>query len=304
MAFIDYYKVLGVEKNATQEDIRKAFRKLSKKYHPDLNKSPEAKLRFQEINEANMVLSNPEKRKKYDEYGEHWQHADEFEAQRRQYRQGNGYNFGGFGGFGDFTHSSGNTSSFSDFFESLFGEHIFGGRQKNAPKGEDYEAELRLDLRDILRTKKQIININGKNLRITIPAGVANGQRIRIKEQGGAAPQGGSRGDLYITFRINDDTKFRREGDDIYTNVTADMFTLILGGDINVPTLDGSVRLHIKEGTQPDSKLRLRGKGIPQYKKEDERGDLIVLIKAELPILNEKQKELIKRCKKEGEEPS
>ena len=301
MAFIDYYKVLGVEKSATQEEIRKAFRKLSKKYHPDRNKSPEAKQRFQEINEANMVLGNPEKRKKYDEYGENWQHADEFETQRRQYRQGNGYNFGGFGGFGDFTHSAGNTSSFSDFFESLFGEHIFGTQQRRSAKGQDYEAELSLNLCDILTTKKQIININGNNLRITVPAGIADGQKIRIRGKGAPAPQGGSSGDLYITFRINDDARFRREGNDIHTSANVDIFTLMLGGEMDVPTLDGNVRLHIKPATQPDSKLRLRGKGIPVYKKEDERGDLIILIKARIPTLNERQRELIIKCRKEGE---
>lgn len=300
MAFIDYYKVLGVEKNATQEEIRKAYRQLSKKYHPDRNKSPEAKQRFQEVNEANMVLGNPEKRKKYDEYGEHWQHADEFEAQRRQYRQGNGYDFGGYGGFGDFTHSAGNTSSFSDFFESLFGEHIFGSRQRGSSKGEDYEAEVTLGLRDIMTAKKEIININGNNLRITIPAGVADGQRLRIKGQGGSAPQGGMRGDLYITFRISAGTQFQRKGNDLYSTVTVDIFTLMLGGEINVPTIDGSVRMQIKAGTQPDSRLRLHGKGTPLYKKENEHGDLIISIKAVIPALNEQQKELLRRCIKEG----
>ena len=300
MAFIDYYKVLGVEKNATQEEIRKAFRQLSKKYHPDRNKSPEAKQRFQEINEANMVLGNPEKRKKYDDYGEHWQHADEFEAQRREYRQGSGYNFGGYGGFGDFTHSAGNTSSFSDFFESLFGEHIFGNRQRSPAKGEDYEAELTLALRDIMATRKRIININGTNLRITVPAGVSDGQRIRIKEQGAAAPQGGRRGDLYITFRISGDAQFERKESDLYTTATVDIFTLMLGGEINVPTLEGSVRMQIKAGTQPDSKLRLRGKGVPRYRQENERGDLIVSVKAHIPTLNGQQKELLEKCRKEG----
>lgn len=300
MAFIDYYKILGVEKNATQAEIRKAYRHLAKIYHTDHNDSPDAKQRFQEINEANMVLSDPEKRKKYDEYGENWQHAEEFEAQRRQYRQGNGYNFGGFGGYGDFTHSQGNSSDFSDFFESLFGEHIFGSGRRASLKGEDYKAELNLTLRDIVSSSKRIININGKNLRITIPAGVTDGQKIRIKEQGGAAPQGGTRGDLYITFHISDDPQFTRKGDELYTTATVDIFTLMLGGEAIVTTLDGSVRIHIKGGTQPDSKLRVRGKGMPHYKKEEIRGDLIVTIKAHIPPLNKEQEKLLQECKKKG----
>ena len=300
MAFIDYYKVLGVDKNATQEEIRKAYRRLSKKYHTDLNDSPDAKQRFQEINEANRVIGNPEKRKKYDEYGEYWQHADEFEAQRQQYKRGDGFDFGGFGGFGDFTHSADNTSSFSDFFESLFGGQSFGGRRKRETKGKDFETELRVNLRDVMSTNKQVINVNGNNLRITIPAGISDGQKIRIKGQGGAAPDGAARGDLYITFRINDDAQFQRKEDDLYTSATVDIFTLMLGGEINIPTVDGSVRMQIKAGTQPDSKLRLRGKGVPRYKQQDERGDLIVTIKGIIPPLSEEQKELLRKCQKES----
>lgn len=296
MAFIDYYKVLGVDKSATQQDIRKAYRKLAKKYHPDVNSTDaDAKERFQQINEANEVLSDPEKRKKYDEYGENWRHAEEFEAQRQQY--GGGYNFGGFGGFGDFSRSAGNSSQFSDFFESLFGGRGFGGFNGASRQGQDLQTELSLTLREAAQTHKRVININGSSIRLTIPAGVSDGQKIRLKGQGGNAPQGGTRGDLYITFRIEPDTQFTRNGDDLATTLPIDLYTLLLGGELTVPTLDGSVRMHIKPGTKPDAKLRLKGKGFPHYKDEDNRGDLFVSLKLTIPTLNEQQKELLRKMK-------
>ncbi len=299
MAFIDYYKVLGVDRNATQEEIRKAFRKLVKKYHTDKNEDPAAKQRFQEINEANQVLSDPEKRKKYDEYGEHWRHADEFEAQRKQYGGGfgGGYDFGSFGGFGDFSRSAGNSGQFSDFFESLFGNRGFSGFTGAPSKGHDLQTELSLTLREIAQTHKRVVTINGNSIRLTIPAGVTDGQKIRLKGQGGEAPRNGARGDLYITFRIEADPLFGREGDNLHTEVTTDLYTLLLGGEINVPTLDGSILMHIKPGTQPSAKLRIKGKGLPQYKNEASKGDLYVSLNLILPTLNDKQKELLKQIK-------
>lgn len=295
MAFIDYYKILGVEKNATQQEIRKAFRKQAKKYHPDINKDdPHAQEKFQAINEANEVLSDPEKRKKYDEYGEHWKHADEYEAQRRNYESQTkssdrfgGYEFGEFSSGGDF----------SSFFEELFGNRFAG--QKRKQRGQDYQTTLSLNLRDILVTHKQIINVNGKNIRITIPAGIADGQKIRIKGRGGQNTYSNERGDLYITFRIVPDSRFTREGDDLHTTVTCDLYTLLLGGETVVPTLGGSVKVTIKAGTQPDSRVRLRGKGMPHYKREG-AGDMIVTIKTVLPQLNEQQKEMLKKIQDEG----
>ena len=217
MAYIDYYKILGVDKSASQDDIKKAFRKLARKYHPDLNPNdPSAKDKFQEINEANEVLSDPEKRKKYDEYGEHWKHADEFEAQKRARQQaGAGGGFSGFGG-GDengywyssdgqgFSGSGG--EGFSDFFESMFGGRARGGRSSAGFRGQDFNAELHLSLRDAAETHKQVLTVNGKNVRITIPAGVANGQVIKLKGYGGEGINGGPAGDLYITFVIPEAT--------------------------------------------------------------------------------------------------
>lgn len=284
MAFIDYYKVLGVESNATQAEIKKAYRRLAKIYHPDKNgNSTEAKERFQEINEANQVLSDPEKRKKYDMYGENWKNAEEFESQRREYRNSNGgYNFGGFGGFGDFSRGSGNASGFSDFFEELFGNRAYGTRG-----GKDIEATLSLKLRDIATTGKQTFSINGENIRITIPAGIPDGQRIRLKGHGKATPDG-HRGDLYITIRIEPDSTFTRNGNDLHMTASTNVFTLILGGDIIVPTLQGNARVQIKPGTQPESMIRLKGKGLPLYKQPGS-GDLIVTIKCTIPALDERQ---------------
>ena len=295
MAFIDYYKVLGVEKSATQEEIRKAYRKQAKKYHPDINKDdPQAKERFQEINEANEVLGDPEKRKKYDEYGENWRHADEFEAQRRQYRNNsNGnFDFGGFGGFGDFSGNEGNTSGFSDFFEQLFGS---GFNRRQPKKGKDLQATLSITLQEAATEHKQTFSINNENIRITVPAGINDGQKIKIKGRGELF--NGVRGDLYITFRIEPDAHFTRNGNDLYTTQSIDLYTMLLGGDIIVPSLTGNAKVNIKPGTQPDSKLRLRGKGMPEYKKAGIYGDLIITLKVVLPTLDEKQKEMLKKIK-------
>ena len=309
MAFIDYYKVLGVERNASQDDIKKAYRKMARKYHPDLNKDdPNAKDKFQEINEANEVLSDPEKRKKYDEYGEHWKHADEFKAERDAYQRAqerggqsaywysvNGDDF--MGGFG-----RGNASGFSDFFEQLFGHGASAGRSGRGynmmSRGGDIEAQMNLSLREAAVTHKQTFSVNGENLRITIPAGIADGQMIKLKGHGEKGSNGAPDGDLYITFQIAPDPEFKREGDDLFTDVDIDLYTAVLGGTVNVKTIDGMVKLKVNPGTQNDTKVRLRGKGFPVYKKEGTFGDLIVTYHVDIPTsLSEKQKELFTQLK-------
>lgn len=309
MAFIDYYKVLGVERNASQDDIKKAYRKMARKYHPDLNKDdPNAKDKFQEINEANEVLSDPEKRKKYDEYGEHWKHADEFKAEREAYQRAqqsggqsaywysvNGDDF--MGGFG-----RGNASGFSDFFEQLFGHGASAGRSGRGynmmSRGGDIEAQMNLSLREASVTHKQTFSVNGENLRITIPAGIADGQMIKLKGHGEKGSNGAPDGDLYITFQIAPDPDFKREGDDLFTDVDIDLYTAVLGGSVNVRTIDGMVKLKVNPGTQNDTKVRLRGKGFPVYKKEGTFGDLIVTYHVDIPTaLSEKQKELFTQLK-------
>ncbi len=294
MAFIDYYKILEVGKNATEAEIKKAYRKLARKYHPDLNPNDkEAERKFKEINEANEVLSHTENRKKYDDYGENWQHAEEFEKskQQRQY-QGNG-NQGGFGGSGGGGFSGG--GDFSDFFESMFGGRTSGGggRRTAQYKGQDFNAELHLELKDVYTTHKRTLTINGKNIRITIPAGVENGQQIKISGMGAEGSGGGPKGDLYITFTIENHTKFKLDKHNLYATVDLDLYTAILGGEITADTFDGKVKLTVKPGTKNGTKVKLKGKGFPVYKKEGEFGDLYLTYQIQIPTnLSEKEKEL------------
>lgn len=319
MDFIDYYKVLGINKNATQDEIRTAFRKLARKHHPDLNPNDkEANKKFQQINEANEVLSDPEKRKKYDQYGKDWQHAEAFEKAQQSAggsrRRAQGAYQGQGGGFSseDFSGAFGGADAgfgggeFSDFFESLFGRgsssSTSAGRGKSKFRGQDLQAELHLSLADAYQTRQQVLTVNGKNIRITIPAGVENGQVIKLKGHGNPGVNKGPDGDLYITFIISDDPNFRREGNNLYSKATVDLYTAVLGGEITVDTLGGKVKLKIKPGTQNGTNMRLKGKGFPVYKKEGQFGDLYVSLDIKLPEnLSEKEKALFKELAKLAE---
>lgn len=296
MAFIDYYNILGLNKTASADDIKKAYRKLARKYHPDMNPNDkEAHQKFQQINEANEVLSDPDKRKKYDEYGENWKHAEEFEKARQQQSQN-----GGFSGFGNggFNFSDDGTGEFSDFFESLFGQSR-AGQSRMGFKGQDYTTELHLTLLEASKTHKQTLNVNGKNIRITVPAGVADGQVIKLPKQGGKGINNGPDGDLYITFIITEDPKFKRLGNDLYTSSPLNLYTAILGGETTIDTLEGKVKLKIQPGTQNGTKVRLKGKGFPIYKKEGEYGDLYVTHSIQIPTnLSEEQKSLFEQLAK------
>jgi curved DNA-binding protein len=291
MEYVDYYKILGVNKNASDEDIKKAYRKLARKYHPDLNpNNKDANKKFQEINEANEVLGDPEKRTKYDKYGSDWKHAEEFEKARqsggqRQYSTG-GSTFSG--------NSEGD--DFSDFFASMFGRSEGGRSGKQAKfRGQDYNAELHLGLGDAFATHKQTITVNGKNIRITIPAGVEDGQVIKLKGHGGEGINGGPAGDLYITFVIAPHPSFKRSGNDLHTTVDIDLYTAILGGDVVLDTLSGKLRLKVNPETPNGTKIRLKGKGFPVYKQEGQFGDLYVTYSIKLPTnLTERQKELFR----------
>ncbi|MBK5284255.1 MAG: J domain-containing protein, partial [Bacteroidia bacterium] len=265
MEFIDYYKILEINNTASESDIKKAYRRLARKYHPDLNpKDESAKKKFQEINEANEVLSDPEKRKKYDKYGKDWKHAEHFEKAGQQQH-------GGFTG----NRSGSQTSSehdFSDFFESMFGNDFGGRRSQVKFRGQDFNAQLNLDLKDVYTTHKQTLTVNGKNIRLTIPAGVENGQSIKITGYGSPGVNGGPNGDLYITFSITNNTKFKRDGSNLYTDFDLDFYTAILGGEIITDTFDGKVKLTVAPETQNGTKVKLKGKGFPVYKKEGEFG--------------------------------
>ena len=307
MNFVDYYQTLGISKTATEGEIKKAYRKLARKYHPDVNPNDkEANKKFQQINEANEVLSDVEKRKKYDQYGENWKHADQYEAQRQQGQQGG--QFGGFGGggrgYGDYTYSggSGGEGGFSDFFESLFGGGGGGGGRRRQPakyRGQDFNAELELRLSSVYETHKQTVTINGKSVRLTIPAGVENGQVLRLKGMGGEGANGGPNGDLLITLSVINDTSYKREGDDLYKTEEIDLFTALLGGEKTISTLSGKLKLKVNPETQNGTRLRLRGKGFPVYKKEGSFGDLYITWDVKLPTnLTDKQKELLEELSK------
>ena len=284
MEFVDYYKILEVPKTATESEIKAAFRKLAKKYHPDLNPdNKEAEAKFKEMNEAYQVLSNPEKRKKYDEYGKDWEHADEFEKakQQRQYR---GSEFNGGEEF---------SGDFSDFFSSMFGGE--GRSRQSNFRGRDVNAELHLGLMDVYKTQQQTLEVNGKKIRITIPAGVENGQTIKINGRGGLGVNGGPNGDLYITFIIGSHPRFIRDGSNLNTSVEIDLYKAMLGGEIVADTLDGKVKLKIAPETSSGTKVKLKGKGFPVYKKENEFGDLYITYQVKLPTnLTDKEKELFK----------
>ena len=303
MNFVDYYQTLGISKTATEAEIKKAYRKLARKYHPDVNPNDkEANKKFQQINEANEVLSDPEKRKKYDQYGENWKHADQYEQAQRQQGQPGGQ-FGGFGrGFEDFTYSGGGgEGGFSDFFESLFGGGGGGGRRRQTAKyrGQDFNAELELRLSAVYTTHKQTVTINGKSVRLTIPAGVENGQVLRLKGMGGEGANGGPNGDLLITLAVNNDTSYKREGDDLYKTEEIDLYTALLGGEKTISTLSGKIKLKVNPETQNGTRLRLRGKGFPVYKKEGSFGDLYITWDVKLPTnLTARQKELIEELSK------
>jgi len=284
MEFIDYYKILEIPKTATESEVKKAYRKLARKYHPDLNpNNKDAEKKFKEINEANEVLSDPEKRKKYDEFGKDWKHADEIKkSQQQQARNPNRpQEYGDFGG------------DFSDFFESLYGNSANRTGQTKF-RGRDVNAELHLNLKDVYKSQQQTLSVNGKSIRLTFPAGIENGQVIKVSGHGTAGANGGPNGDLYITFSITNDTPFRREGTQLYANVDVDLYTALLGGEVLVDTFDGKVKLKLAPETQSGTMVKLKGKGFPVYKKENEFGDLLITFQIKLPTsLSEKEKQLI-----------
>jgi curved DNA-binding protein len=297
MAFIDYYSILGVDKNASQDHIKSAYRKLARKHHPDLNPNDkEANKKFQQINEANEVLSDPEKRKKYDAYGKDWQHADQFEQAKQSSGQQRQPNFNE-----EYFSGSGDDNNFSDFFESLFGGARTGSGRSSQVKyrGQDYNSELHLNLTDVYKTHQQTLTINEKKVRITIPAGVENGQVIKLKGHGGAGVNSGPNGDLFITFVINNNTMFKRNGNDLSATIDLDLYSAVLGGETTIETLDGKVKLKIKPETQNGTKVKLKGKGFPVYKSEGQFGDLYITFSIKLPTnLTEKQRELFTELSK------
>lgn len=324
MNFKDYYSILGVPKNAAEKDIKSAYRKLARKWHPDANPNnpKEAEEKFKEISEAYEVLGDPEKRNKYDVLGPNWQQAAQQAEQQRRYRT----NVGG----QDFEFDLGGPgapSGFSDFFDVFFSG--VGRRQTAqgpgmARRGQDLETTIELGLRDVYDGGTKAVSLQiedicprcggtgtergrlcsqchgtghvllNKRFEVTIPKGIGDGQRIRLAGQGGAGVNGGPNGDLYLIVKLRDDPTYKRKGDDLYVDLPVSIYNLVLGGDVNVPTLSGQVAMTIPPGTQNNRLLRLSGRGMPQVRGKG-AGDQYVRLIGQLPqSLSDKEKKLFK----------
>ena len=309
MDYKDYYKVLGVSKAASQEEIKKAYRKLAVKYHPDKNKGDKAaEEKFKEISEAYNVLSDAEKRKQYDELGSNW----------NRYQQtggAGGFNWSDYarqnGGrtyqtydFSDVFEGAGRSSGgggFSDFFQNFFsgrGEGAAGGRRTAAFKGQDLQAEMQIDLDQAYRGTTHLLTVNGQQLRIKLKPGIEDGQTLKLTGKGAPGVGGGAAGDLYLTVHVAKHPQFERKGDDLYMDLPVDLYTALLGGKVTVDTLSGSVNMQLPEQTQNGKVLRLRDKGMPRYNQPDQFGDLYVRVQVELPSqLSPEEKQLFEKLR-------
>jgi len=321
MEYKDYYKILGVEKKATEKDIKKAFRRLARKYHPDVNPdNKEAEQKFKEINEANEVLSDPEKRKKYDEVGANWKYYDQFKQAQGQ-AGGQPFDWSQFGfasgkrgrpGYEYRTVSQedlkdlfGDSDPFSNFYYTFFGAPDSGVRRKQRAtpqtrKGQDLEHAVEVSLEEVYHGTTRSIqttDVNGKVRRIEarIPAGVKEGSRIRLKGQGSPGYGNGQAGDLYLVTHVSPHQLFVRNGDDLQIKLTVPMVTAILGGEVEVPTLHGKIMMKIPPETQNGKNFRLKGKGMPKLADPKKHGDLYAEVKVILPQkLSEREQQLFK----------
>ena len=291
MNYKDYYKILGVSKNATEKEIKKAYRRLAKKYHPDNNKGNKAsEEKFKEINEANEVLSDPEKRKQYDTLGENWQNYQQGGGDWRQYAQQHG-NGGGrtfhFEGDPSEFFGGGGSGDFSSFFETFFGQgrggQFTGSRQRAPRKGQDVTATLPITLLEAYEGSKRTFEWKGKKMRISIKPGTKDGQKLRIKGKGEPSRSGGPNGDLYIIMKIQPDPRFEREGDNLKYTANVDLYTAVLGGKIEIPTMTGRVKINIPKGSETGKIVRLKGKGMPKNASKTQFGDLLVQLKVNIP---------------------
>ena len=301
MDYKDYYTILGVSKSAAQAEIKKAYRGLAKKYHPDKNKDDKtAENKFKEISEAYEVLGDPEKRKQYDELGANWKQYQQAGGQQRHHR---GQPGGGFQGFGGDPADMFGGGGFSDFFQQFFtggGGGGFGGHSGNARamKGQDYEAEMEISLQEAFSGTSRLLNLERQQLRISTKPGVQDGQVLRIKGKGAPSMGGGPNGDLYIKVLVSKHPHLERKGNDLFITLPINMYTALLGGEAQVNTLSGQLKLQIPEGTQNGKSLRLRGKGMPLYGKPDQYGDLYVKIEVTLPTnLSDEEKNLIRKLR-------
>ncbi|MCI0449815.1 MAG: DnaJ domain-containing protein [Chlorobi bacterium] len=291
MEYKDYYKMLGVSKSATQDEIKKAYRKLAVKYHPDKNpgdKTAEAK--FKEINEANEVLSDSEKRKRYDELGANWKYYQQgsqggfdWSKYQKQYGGGSQSFYTDFGDLG----SAFGDGGFSDFFEAFFGREGFGGtrqRSRSASfKGEDLQAQLSITLEEAYKGVEKIFEINGQKIKLKIKKGAYDGQILKLPGKGNPGTSGGLNGDLFITIIIQRHPLYNRIDDDLYMDLPVDIYTAVLGGKADVNTLKGKIKVTILPETSNGKTLRLAGMGMPRYGKENEYGDLYIKVNPQTP---------------------
>lgn len=281
MEFKDYYKILGVDKKATQAEIKKAFRTLAVKFHPDKNAgNKEAEDNFKSINEANGVLSNPEKRAKYDEFGQYWENP----GQNPQNNKGQNTSQGRYQDFGDQT-------DFSDLFEQFFSSKSRNSKTAQNAKGGDYETEMEITLQEAYHGTSRILQVDKEKLRITTKSGAFTGQILRIKNKGAVSKANGERGDLYVKIKVKADSEFERKENDLYIMQSVDLFIAILGGEILVKTFTGQVKINLEAGTQNAKIIRLKGKGMPIYDKTNQFGDLYATLQVKIPEnLNAEQK--------------
>ena len=312
MEYKDYYKILGVSKDASEKEIKKAFRRLARQYHPDVNPDDsQAEERFKEINEAHEVLSDPEKRQKYDQLGADWQRW-----QQRGGRPGDfDWNQWTTGRPGERVHVRygtpedlqdlfGGGSPFSDFFSQIFGG--MGGAQRTGgfqyemrpQRGRDYEQPVEITLQEAYHGTARLLQMDGQRLEVRIPAGAKTGTRVRMSGQGASGVAGAPAGDLYLRVTVLPDPRFDRKGDDLHTTVSADLYTLVLGGEIRVPTMTGEVALTMPPGTQNGRTFRLRGKGMPHLRQPDRHGDLYAKVEVRLPTdLTQEQRALFEQLR-------
>jgi curved DNA-binding protein len=286
MDYKDYYKILGVERKASEDDVRKAYRKLAMQYHPDRNPGDkQAEERFKEINEAYQVLSDPQKRAHYDRLG------SDYSRWQRRGAPGD-FNWDQYGGFpgGMRVDSDDMQDIFSDFFRTIFGIRGEEPRSRGS-QAQGYQQDLEITLDEAHKGTTRILQTDGKQKQVRIPAGVRTGSKVRVA---GAGPNGL---DLYLIVDVKDDKRFERRGDDLHTTATVSVFTAILGGEAEVETLNGKVKLNIPPGTQPEQVFRLSGRGMPHVKNPNEKGDLFVRLKVQIPkYLSPKQRELLEEA--------
>lgn len=295
----DYYSILGVSKQAKEDEIKKAFRKLAVKYHPDKNPgNKESEEKFKELNEAYEVLSDPEKRKKYDVYGANWNQFNGQQQGQHQY-QGGGAGGGSYQYEGDPGEFFGKGGDFSDIFGEFFGGSSGRGgsrRSTRKHKGQDYQSEVTITLEEAFEGTTRLFNINEQKIRITLKPGVYDGLTIKLAGKGAAGINGGEAGDLFITIRVSQHATYRRDGDDLRRTLLVDLFTAVLGGEKEVGTLAGQLKIKIPAGTQNGKLLRIRGKGMPVYSKPEQHGDLLIEIQVEVPEkLTDRQRELFRQ---------